>query len=503
MRKSFVLLLALVVLVSGTACFAQSQLVKEKDQVHYTENILYGDKSVVDGVIVEADINYDYYLYWNTRYQIGDTPKEETEYTFYPMGYIDATGPSPGSLSFVTSGLATLKDTYGDEDVEYYGLENAMKELYDNTAPGTENSVTVYLKDYLEYYSFGMDLSFPDRGGYYDMYIHFSEAHLREDLADWEANGTHKEEAKRVRKYLEALDVFQEFFKIPVLDTEVYTLGMVKDEAGKIIGIAESGNNGGSSTGSIDFPDMPAIEGLDSFGFMVHSIFDDGNVYFTFDPHTDNGNLVDVSHIPGGYGIYNSTYNEKDEIDLTSLKMVYPLDTEMIFENLTLDASGKNLLLFQSDGKQYYLSVINRETMTLVDRFILGSSEVYLDSWSYEDFLVVRAENIMVFELGKDGRYTQELAVDLQSLEATIGTVSENDNLFNWDSCFDWNGDTLIVANNVEYLDENLRTTQTCNFCVAAIDETGIVYYGEYDSTLRTTDINYNWCRLDFIQLSY
>jgi len=97
MKKSFVLLLALVVLVSGTGCFAQSQLVKEKDQVHYTENVLYGDKSVVDGVTVEADISYDYYLYWNTRYQIGDTPKEETEYTFYPMGYIDATGPSPGS----------------------------------------------------------------------------------------------------------------------------------------------------------------------------------------------------------------------------------------------------------------------------------------------------------------------------------------------------------------------------------------------------------------------
>lgn len=29
------------------------------------------------------------------------------------------------------------------------------------------------------------------------MYIDFSEVHLREDLADWEANGTHKEDLSR------------------------------------------------------------------------------------------------------------------------------------------------------------------------------------------------------------------------------------------------------------------------------------------------------------------
>ena len=348
MKKSFVLLLALVVLISGTAYYVQGELLKEKDRVHYTENVLYGDKSVVDGVTVEADLGYAHHLYWNTKYQVGNEPQEEVEYTMYPWAFYRQTYQNPGSLHFLHESGLQLEIGIMDYDKEhYYGLEKAIKELYDKTSPGTEQTAMVYLKDYLEYYSFVMDLELPENvgGGDYTNYAFRQEWELREKLAKWEAAGNSNEEAKRLKKYLEALDIFQEFFRIPVLDTEAYTIGLAKDKNGRVIGMSESSVGGGSSSGQINIPDSPQVEGMDSFGFNTYSVFEGGDCYFTFDPHTYNGKLVDVSQIPGGYGIYHFTYDEKGEIDLSNLKMVYSLDVNMEFEDFYIDASGKNILL--------------------------------------------------------------------------------------------------------------------------------------------------------------
>ena len=497
MKKSFVLLLILVVLISGTAYYAQNELLKERDQVHYTEKVLYGDKSVVEGVAVEADMQYNYNLYWNTRYEIGDTPKEDTKYSFYPWGYIEAVDSYPGSLHLVMDNQMRLQ--VGNDDFEkesYYGLDVAIKEVYDKTAPGTENIVTVYLKDYLEYYNFGLDLRLPDKvgGTFYGHYISFNEQELREDLAHYEKTGLNKEEAKKLKKYLEALDIFQEFFKIPVMETEVYKIGMTKDENGVVTGMSEASVHGGSATGDMNFPDMSDVAEMDSFGLYTFSVFDAGDCYFSFDPHTFNDNVVDVSQIPGGYGIYHFTYDEKGEINLNTLKMVYPLDTKFSYEDIKLDHSGKNILLFTSDKENHYLSIIDRKTMTLVDTFTIGEGEAYLDNWVYDDFFVVRTDKISVFSLGENGRYTKAFAVDYQKMKETIGSVSKNEYFLNWNSYFDWNGTTLVVVDKVTYADVFMRSTYSCNFYVAAMDETGLAYYGEYDSSLTTNGLH-DGCR--------
>ena len=78
MKKSFVLLLALVIFVSGTACYAQNELLQEKDKVYYEEKVVYGDKSVVDGVTVEVNSHYNHNLFWNTVYKIGEQPKMDS-----------------------------------------------------------------------------------------------------------------------------------------------------------------------------------------------------------------------------------------------------------------------------------------------------------------------------------------------------------------------------------------------------------------------------------------
>lgn len=500
MKKSFVILVALVLLVSGTVCYAQNKLLKEKDQVHYTEHVLYGDKSLVDGVTVEANLGYDYKLYWDTSYVIGEVPKEETDYTFYPFDYEDEVYTVNGSMWFsMECGNLDIGASY-ELDQNYQGLEKAMKELYDNTSPGSENQTTVYLKDYIDYYPFMYEMYLPHSSDLGDMqqdmsYVIGGERELRAQIESLEKEGTAPEELVRLKKYLADLESFRAFFKIPVLEEEAYTLAIAKDEKGNVIGMAESSVHSGSGTGEIEIPSSPQVDVEDAFNFDMQSVFHDGDCYFTFDPRTWNGNFVDTSQIPGGYGLYHFVYDsKKGSSDVSTLEMVYPLDIKDYLVDIKIDGSGKNLLLVTEDQTSRYLSVIDRETMNLVDTFTIGSIDFDYGSWVNEGFLVIRGEHFMVYSFGLDGRYTQEFAVDYQKIEDTIQAVTPDIEFLSLVGSFDWNGDTLVVADDIRYVDEYKNRIFTCDFYVAAVDETGLVYYGKYDSSLGTSDVSYEQC---------
>ena len=499
MKKSFVLLLAFILLISGTACYAQNQLLKEKDQVHFEENVIYGDKSVVDGVTVETDISYGYHLFWHTTYEIGAEEKEKTEYTFYPWGHLEANYKNAGSLDFIADCTDAMGDDY-EEDKDYQGLEKAMKELYDQTEAGTGSVRTVYLKDYMDYYTFGLELMLPHDSAvanlnYYE-YGYLLESEIKSQITYLEEHGSDTEELAKWKRYLADLESFQEFFKIPVLDTEVYNLAILKDENGQVVGMAESATYWGSATGEIDIPDAPDVEGADSFSFRVWSAFGDGDCYMTFDPHTEGNQLVDVSQIPGGYGIYHFTYDEEERtINLDDLKMVYPMDAKDYISEMTLDTSGENILLFTYDEEYLYMSVIDRETLTLVDRFTIGNIEAGLSYWCYEDYLVISTENLMVFPLGENGRYAQAFSINEEKMEKLIGANEYTRDILDWGTVFDWDGKTLIFSNGANRYDKDtLRVQWSCDFYVAAVDETGLLYYGEYECSLDTSDVNYNPC---------
>ena len=83
MKKSFVLFLAILVLGAIVVYFGQSNLLAEKDNVKITETILYGDKSMVEGVTVELHNHYETQVFWDTTYVLGEEPKADTEYTFH------------------------------------------------------------------------------------------------------------------------------------------------------------------------------------------------------------------------------------------------------------------------------------------------------------------------------------------------------------------------------------------------------------------------------------
>ena len=482
MKKSFVLLLTLVLLISGTACYAQNALLQEKDQVHFEEMYSYGDKSVVEGVTVEMYSQYMRNLFWKTTYTLGETPKEETAHEVYPLDKDNSNNTISGEITFVLGNSDAHVMGYMEEK-DYSGLQAAMKELYDQTEPGEVNQMTVKLKDYGEYYQFGMELVLPKEETLYTKYYGYSYyfiADLEKDIAQAEA-----------KKVLKDLKNFNEFFKIPVLENEIYTIALKKDAEGKVIGTAMSSFNGGSSSGDMDFiqiPDIDKSDNRDGYSMELYYEFSDGDCFMTFSPKTYKGNTVDTSLIPGGFGIYRFAYDStKGTIDSEHIEMVYALDPEMEIAEFRLDASKKNLLVRTIENGREYLSVIDRNTMTLKDKFDIGSEEVYIKIYSMEEYMVIAGETIAVYPMNTDGQYVKAFEVDAEAIngriDETIGDVGMMSSIPNWYGSFDWDGETLLFGCYNWYNNYNLARGM-CEFSIAAIDKTGLIYYGGYRSTL-------------------
>lgn len=67
MRKYPILLFALVLLLGVSAVFAARAMDAPKDQVAFTERVIYGDPAAADGLTVALHEQYRNYLHWPAR----------------------------------------------------------------------------------------------------------------------------------------------------------------------------------------------------------------------------------------------------------------------------------------------------------------------------------------------------------------------------------------------------------------------------------------------------
>ena len=488
MKKSFVLLLSLLVLGIAVVCFGQTTLLAEKDQVEFIETVVYGDKSIVDGVTIEMENNYEEYLFWNSTYVIGETPQIQTDYRFYYSRQYENSDGYRGNMYFNVDYYESLDWGYWeDEYVPETGLALAMKELYEETQPGEEKSKFIYLKDYMEYYTFSFDLNSAfteeERGTSLDVML--QESVLKDYVENGEARGYSKERVEEAKQQLEWLQMFYDFFKIPVMEQDAAVIQLKKDADGNVLGWGMATASMGSGTGEAEIPSFPENDEYDSFYMSTTSVVTNKECYFTFNPRTEKGNVVDTSQIPGGYGIYYFPFDtQKQEIYPEQLAMVYALDPQIYVYNMDLDEKHGNLLLFTMEEGIIYMSVIDIETMTLTEKFEISTEEIGIGFHKiYEDYMVVDAAELLVFEIDADGNCKKVLTAPREELNEYQVDKEGVTYLPNWDTEFDWNGEKLVFANyifNEEHYPE-------ASFYVAAVDETGLVYLGTYQSSLRST----------------
>lgn len=468
MKKAMVLAILLPVLLLCGMGYAVAQLNGQEDEVVLTETVLYGDVEETWGLTAQISTTLYDYLYWDTTHHFDQVSRTETESRFYPVRnaqisppdyYIELWDGLHGGMS--ASGRWDELEKADLEEVS--GLELAYWELAQKTRPGEKQSATIRMKDYYDYYPVRVE-------------VHLQNAFY----TDWDferalypdprATYSNEEEMEMLRTLYRD---FEQFFRIPVLDTEEKEIHLERDEDGNICSWGYSGTEEG-----------------DRYNLYSMRTTAEDTCYLAISNRSGNGALMDTSHIPGGYGVYAIPYTPTGDRNVESivhsdrLAMVYPLEERESVCWMQVTEDQQRLVLLTEDGESFTLRVIRREDMATLQelRYPAGEEPVEISSifWE-EDHMLLRLSGdvLVLFTLLDDGTYKQVFSVEADPT-GVLGIP-----LWINQTVTAWNGEKLAVLmeDNSRYEDGDATY---CGVELAVYDESGLLYYGEYGNSLDT-----------------
>ena len=468
MKKAMVLAILLPVLLLCGVGYAVVKLNGQEDQVVITENVLYGKPEETYGLTAQISATLYDYFFWDTTHQFGQIPQTKTATRFCSVRTAQIIPPE--YYIELGDGLSGGMSSYGRwaemEQVqlgELSGLERAYWELAQKTQAGEEESANIRLKDYYDYYPVEVEIHLKDC--YYTQgdfrWALYPKAHVNY------ADGEREEMLRKI--YRE----FEQFFRIPVLDTEEKEIHLEKDENGNICswgysGIAESG---------------------DRYDLYTTRVTAEDACYLAIGNRSYEGMIIDTSHIPGGYGLYAVPYTPGDGEQETvvhsdRLAMVYPLDEREAVRWMQVTQDQQRLVVLTQDEESFTLRVIRREDMVTLQELRYPAEEeaveIFHIFWE-EDHMLLRLsdERLVLFSIQRDGTYRLEFSVE----EDPTGELE----LPLWSGCAvtDWNGEKLAVLmeDDIRYGDEDATY---CGAKLAVYDGSGLLYCGEYTNSLDT-----------------
>lgn len=456
MRKVTIIMCIILILTLGGTCFAAVKIYDSRDEVTLTEMTAWGNKNSIQDLTMQMNIMYKDRLRWKTMVPMGKAEEAVTEYTssITPVyADLDRDGGLSMDLSIDTSMIQDniLQGNLG-------GITKAYVELADTIGANEEAEKEIYLKDYIDYYRYTVQLDIPGT----DIYRN----------ASW-TNKTVKQEQE---KY--AIEKLNDFFKIPVLEGERHSIFVGKNEQGNIY-------HTGSGSGESDY-----------YYMWTFNAIAENDLYFTFDTHSWNGVVVDTSLIPGGYGIYCLPFDgslegseenaDRISADVDGLKMVYSLDPQIDVMHLHLNDNKDKLILHAEESGKYVVTVIEVSTMNTLQKIeVMDWDKDYGYQIYEEDNFFVN----MVHKTQEEGKIEAVVFTENKNAECEIAFISEiqNKNIpsFNTSNMYlGFDGTRLAMSGFLE--DEEQGYRETCNLFLAVCDASGMQYYGEYRNSLET-----------------
>lgn len=329
----------LLLLIAG-GIYAAAQTENVKKDVIVREQTIAGDAAAADGLTASFGGYLSYGgLSWEHEYTYGGS--QSTEFLDeaadgYKSGLEGQGGRVELCTNFDFSSAYELfcmdedaegKNGKGNENTQAEEMlkapfsddaEAIFRQIGEKFSANQTKRLKIKVQDLLKYYIINGDIQFAGRYSILDFWM------LKEHIGS-------SMDAERQLEMKIWSDI-QSFFKIPVIENEYQSVTMVYDPA---TGSLEHTESSGSNN-----------EKDDSFQFSTVSCVTDEAAYFTFNPHTQNGKLVDTSLIPGGYGIYRLPFDTKSGVPKTGeLEMVYALDLNKEYNGIYASPDGKKLFL--------------------------------------------------------------------------------------------------------------------------------------------------------------
>lgn len=458
-----------ICLLSFTA--ATAFLMPVTEDVTVTRNVLYGDPSALEGLNVDFRCQYRATLHWDihcdpvtaestTDFIFSHDDPFATPYDGTPRGVemyplldyrshrfslntdLSPSVPADSGIARLIADLNALP--LSESETDGTGTVDADEE---------DSNHTVDLSDYFEYYPF-------------DGLVDISYTGL---TPSWEAFSEYSARASESSKMLSEL--FNSYFKIPVQDNALVKIHIIDWRDGSRDYIF-----GG-------FPNDTAYFSPETYSFVSGS-----SSYFVF----DSSHGQDVSQIPGGWGIYRLDYTLAADGDIASaeLSTVYPLDPAIRVNGMTLSGDGKTILLRSFDDKGDYLTVIDLATMEKLQElaFTDDAQSVRSEFIIQDDYIIClyNGTQLSVYQRLANGTYEQRIDIDITAAEDV-----PTPNFYSMYSCdhsgMAFDGQRLVVG---DFLFRPLgspyigSTRTVCGFTLSVYDSTGLIYHGEYDTSL-------------------
>ena len=440
MKKFIALVLALVLLALGAMIAIAAEIGSNDNTVTHTEKVIWGDPSVAKGAVVKSVSHYQNHLVWDSVYTVGGGT--EIDYKFYFRKYYSNGKPNLSGFILHTDIQYGFSTTIPAS--EQNGLARVYKELYDSLDYDEQGEMTIRLSDYYDYYPISVNINLPTL-----LWNADSESF---------SHGVGVISTASNQNDKKIYDDISEFFKIPVLDTEYVDITVTKHR----------GNSVGFGHGWSD-------KASDHYNMSTHSTYTNKVCYLAVSNRTVNGNIMDFSNIPGGYGIYALPY-EGAKLKSDELAMVYALDEDAIVNYMTVSNDGSKLLLTVVEGGTSYFEVIDIATMTQLQKFKINDGSHYI-VYPKDGFVAYEFEKHIAVIEEIDGVYSLAFVADKFFTEHTDTEYF----YFRSGAALDFDGEKLIVV-------DNILTDRTwydkCGFFMAVYDKNGLQYFGEYESSL-------------------
>lgn len=472
---------ALVIVSLGAASFTFAAVRGQMTDCRITEKTIVGDVAAAAGLSASFGMGLQNQLYWRNVYTYGgaDDGADVQETTFsrknpFPA---DKKGPVPyvRLTGYMTSGNALddiLTDPAEGDPIrqellaqvrqEFFtaGAAERVQEIKRALPADGETTQDLKLKDLFRYYPIEGDLTGTSIwAASLDNAVYASEdsVKLGQDL--------------------------NHFLRIPIPETESSGFEVIK-----------------YPEGSMNFNYYQGKENCsqqeDHFDFRSIACSTPDAVYFTFNTHTDDGDVVDTSLIPGGYGIYRLPYDREKEIFLSEkLEMVYALDPKKQYTDIYASPDGAKLFLVSQAARlaavgvkdvQATAEIIDVRTMQCDRREEIVCSEDTALGYDAGDYLIFRGRSELCLYTYQNGSYKKELMLtDVDFRKPAL------QNLFYDNRCRTaYDGKRLSILGeadfDIEDDDNTMWLWETAGTVeVAVLDASGLVYYGTLRSNMQ------------------
>ncbi len=407
MKRSIILFAAAAVICIGVIGYGWFFVDSHIGRAAITEETVTGDRHAADGLMVgfRADSTDD--LHWINSF---DYSADSTKSAF-SRGEMDKTIDGSVYSDIRFTGWSTVPfctrltyDALGDlqeKKIHLFYDELQQKVL----AEGTEEKGRIRLKDYLEYYPVSFSFQFGNKLFNSDNALHALKVYDWQDILSAENASSYEAD---VNLYA----ALKNMFRIPVIENEYqeYTVSKAEnyDETTELPYITDINKSSGEGEDYYEFdpiiviqeenildgrkwhhPDLSggltydAVEDTDqsddSYVGKSASDYDLKNrMLFVINNRTVKGEPIDVSQISQGYGIYEMPV----EISATAtvkqgrrsrivpdpkplpdqIKMVYRLDKEAEYVEMTMSEDHRYLAVFSVKDGYYLVEMIDADT---------------------------------------------------------------------------------------------------------------------------------------------